>query len=390
MLQGGDCAERFDACEGVVIENKLRILLQMAMVITHGGRIPVFHVGRIAGQYAKPRSQAMERVGEEVLPVYRGDLVNALEPTQEARQADPRRLTEAYFCAAATLNHLRALVDGGFDDLHHPERWDIPWEGAEHQAYRATLTRVQESLDFVEALGGLGRGSLRTGEIFISHEALHLPFEEAMTRQVAPGRFTNLGAHMLWVGERTRGLEGAHVEYLRGLTNPIGIKVGATLKGTDLVRLLDRLDPHHEPGRITLITRLGADKVGTTLPSLVKAVQRTKHPVLWSCDPMHGNGRQTATGLKTRHFQDILAELRLTMATHRDLGSRLGAVHFEMTGEAVTECIGGATGLVEADLERAYHSGCDPRLNRDQSLEMAFLVAQLLRDLARKPLQSAG
>jgi 3-deoxy-7-phosphoheptulonate synthase len=377
MLQGGDCAERFADCRGPVIADKLRVLLQMSVAITHGARRPVFHVGRIAGQFAKPRSADMETVGGAELPVYRGDLVNGLEATPEARRADPARMVQAYFHAAATLNHLRALVEGGFADLHHPERWELP--GLRIEAYERTLARVRESLDFVELLGGAPSRQVRTGELFTSHEALLLPFEEALTRITTEGPY-NLGAHMLWVGERTRQLDGAHLEYLRGVRNPIGVKVGPSMDPGELRELLVLLDPAREPGRLTLITRLGAVQVRDALPRLVAAVQASGHPVLWSCDPMHGNGLKTRSGLKTRAFGDILSELRQTWRIHRALGSSLGAVHFELTGEQVTECLGGSQGLAEEDLHRAYETGCDPRLNRSQSLEMAFLIAELLRE----------
>ncbi|HJU84055.1 MAG TPA: 3-deoxy-7-phosphoheptulonate synthase class II [Holophagaceae bacterium] len=376
MLQGGDCAERFADCRGDVIADKLRVLLQMSVVITHGARLPVFHVGRIAGQYAKPRSSDLETVAGRELPVYRGDLVNGLDATAEARRADPQRLLQAYFHAATTLNHLRALMEGDLGDLHHPERWELP--GLRSAALERTLARVRESLGFVARLGG-GPLPVRAGELFTSHEALVLPFEEALTRAAGEGHF-NLGAHMLWVGERTRHLGGAHLEYLRGLRNPIGVKLGPSAEPGELRSLLALLDPDREPGRLTLITRLGAGRVDEALPRLVAAVQASGHPVLWSCDPMHGNGLRTPSGIKTRAFGDILSELRQTWRLHRALGSRLGAVHFELTGGPVTECLGGSQGLSEADLARAYETGCDPRLNRSQSLEMAFLIAELLRE----------
>ncbi len=376
LLQGGDCAEAFADCRGDLIADKLRVLLQMSVLITHVGRTPVIHLGRIAGQYGKPRSGATEKVDGREVSVYRGDLVNGLAP--DDRTPDPHRLLRAYFRAGATLNHLRALVDGGFADLHHPERWELPWAKQDAGHYRATLRLAQQSLDFVRRLGGLP-AHLRTGELFTSHEALHLPFEEAMTRPGRDGHY-NLGAHFLWIGERTRQLGGAHLEYARGLRNPLGLKVGPAMKPDELLRTLEILDPQREPGRLTLITRFGAGKAQALLPRLVEAVKGSGHPVLWSCDPMHGNGRTTKGGIKTRAFGDILQELREVMALHRRLGSHLGAVHFELTGQPVTECIGGVEGLAEADLGRSYLSGCDPRLNRSQSLEMAFLIAKMLGD----------
>jgi len=379
MLQGGDCAEQFADCTPGAISDKLRILLQMSVVITHGGRRSVFQVGRIAGQYAKPRSKDMETMDGVEIPSYRGDLINSAEATETARRPDPRRMVEAYFHAASTLNHLRALVVGGFADLHHPERWDLPGSTRNIEAYRRILEQVRESIDFIDAIAGTKGTYLRTGEFFTSHEALLLPYEEALTHEVAgTGVHYNLGAHMLWVGERTRAKEGAHIEYLRGIRNPIGVKLGPDATSEEVRELLAGLDPEKEAGRLVLIPRLGADRVRATLPKLIHAVQASGHPVLWSCDPMHGNGLVTARGLKTRDFDQILSELRQSMEIHRALGSNLGAVHFELTGQEVTECLGGSQQLSEVDLHRAYETGCDPRLNQTQSLEMAFLIAEML------------
>ncbi len=378
LLQGGDCAEAFADCRGAIIQDKLRVLLQMSVLITHGGRTGVVHLGRIAGQYAKPRSGLTERVNGEEVPVYRGDLINGLGLDQ--READPRRLMEAYHRAAATLNHLRALVDGGFADLQHPEHWDLSWSREDAGHYLETLDQVRNSLAFVQRLGGLPE-HLRTGELFTSHEALHLPFETALTRFVPEkGRHYNLGAHFLWIGERTRQLDHAHLEYARGIANPIGLKVSAAMTPDLLRPVLARLDPERKPGRLTLITRFGAGRAEAALPGLIACARAEGHPVLWSCDPMHGNGRQAAGGLKTRAFGDILQELQEVASLHRACGSRMGAVHFELTGEPVTECTGGMENLDEAGLQRAYRSGCDPRLNRSQSLEMAFLIAQMIRE----------
>jgi 3-deoxy-7-phosphoheptulonate synthase len=384
LLQGGDCAEAFRDCRGAVIADKLRVLLQMSVLITHGARTSVIHLGRIAGQYAKPRSNETEEVDGVELPVYRGDLINGLRPTREDRKADPQRMLKAYTSSALTLNYLRALVDGGFADLHHPERWELSWRGPDAGHYTETLEQVQASVDFVELLGGRHE-PLRTGGVFISHEALHLAYEEALTRFV-PERNAhyNLGAHFLWVGERTRQLDGAHLEYLRGLANPLGLKAGPTTTPEALKQSMDRLNPDRIPGRLTVITRFGAGKAERVLPALVEAAREEGQPVLWSCDPMHGNGQTLPSGLKTRDFADILQELKEVMATHWALGSRLGAVHFELTGEPVTECLGGTAGLSEEDLAQAYRSGCDPRLNRNQSLEMAFLIAALLREEAAR------
>jgi 3-deoxy-7-phosphoheptulonate synthase len=380
LLQGGDCAEQFQDCTPDAIEGKLRVLLQMSVALTHGGRKPVVRVGRIAGQFAKPRSRPTEVVRGQELPSYRGDLINGLEPNPAARRPDPTRLLEAYFHASATLNHLRALTAGGFADLHHPERWELPGGSEEVPEYRRTLDKVRESLDFLEALGGVQRDVLERIDFFTSHEALLLPYEEALTRWIEEAAcYYNLGAHTLWIGERTRQLDGAHVEYLRGLRNPIGVKVGPSATPEHLVELLDKLDPQREPGRITLISRFGAASIQTALPPLLKAVEGTGHPVLWSCDPMHGNGTESATGLKTRDFGAILSELRQAFEIHRTHGSHLGGVHIELTGQAVTECTGGSERLSEADLAKAYETGCDPRLNGTQSLEMAFLIAEMMR-----------
>ena len=380
LLQGGDCAEQFKDCVPEAIAGKLRVLLQMSVALTHGGRRPVVRVGRIAGQFAKPRSRATELIRGRELPSYRGDLVNALEATPEARRPDPARMLEAYFHAAATLNHLRALTAGGFADLHHPERWELPGGTGEVPEYRRTLDQVKESLDFLEALGGVQREALERIDFFTSHEALLLPYEEALTRWVGEaGAYYNLGAHTLWVGERTRQLDGAHIEYLRGLRNPLGVKVGPSATPEHLAALLDRLDPDREPGRITLITRFGATRIREALPPLLAAVQAAGRTVLWSCDPMHGNGAESTQGLKTRDFDAILAELRQAFELHREAGSHLGGVHFELTGEAVTECTGGTQRLSEVDLAKAYETGCDPRLNGAQSLEMAFLIAEMMR-----------
>jgi 3-deoxy-7-phosphoheptulonate synthase len=380
LLQGGDCAEQFQDCTPEAIEGKLRVLLQMSVALTHGGRKPVVRVGRIAGQFAKPRSKPTELVRGRELPSYRGDLINGLGADEASRRADPGRMLEAYFHASATLNHLRALTASGFADLHHPERWELPGGSGQVPEYRRTLDQVRESLDFLEALGGVQRDVLERIDFFTSHEALLLPFEEALTRWVGEAAaYYNLGAHTLWVGERTRQLDGAHLEYLRGIRNPIGVKVGPSATPEHLQQLLDHLDPDREPGRITLISRFGAAKIQEALPPLLQAVQATDHPVLWSCDPMHGNGVESATGLKTRDFSAILSELRQAFELHRAHGGHLGGVHIELTGEAVTECTGGTEGLSDADLLKAYETGCDPRLNGTQSLEMAFLIAEMMR-----------
>jgi 3-deoxy-7-phosphoheptulonate synthase len=383
LLQGGDCAERFEDCDARAIANKLKILLQMSVVLTYGLRQPIVRVGRLAGQYAKPRSAGVETVGGVPLPVYRGDLVNRFAATPEARAADPERMLQAYFHAAATLNYVRALIEGGFADLHHPEHWNLGFirESERHREYSGIVARILDAISFMEACGSALETALGRIDFFTSHEALVLPFEEALTRrEETSGRCFNVGAHMLWLGDRTRSLGGAHVEYLRGIANPIGVKVGPTCAPEDLVRLVRRLNPENVSGRVTLITRLGAERAGALLPPLVRAVQEAgggPSAVLWSCDPMHGNTIRTVGGVKTRDFDQILGELRETFAVHKALGSRLGGVHFELTGEDVTECLGGARRLGEADLQTNYVTTCDPRLNEEQSLEIAFLIAGL-------------
>jgi 3-deoxy-7-phosphoheptulonate synthase len=350
----------------------------MSVVLTYGLRQPIVRVGRLAGQYAKPRSAATEEVDGISLPVYRGDLVNDFAPTPAGRIPDPERMLRAYFHAAATLNYVRALIEGGFADLHHPEHWDLGFirESERHREYSEIVARILDAISFMEACGSALESALGRIDFFTSHEALVLPYEEALTRpEEASGRYFNVGAHMLWLGDRTRDLEGAHVEYLRGIANPIGIKVGPTCAPDALPALVRRLNPENLWGRVTLITRLGAGRVRELLPPLIRAVQTAGTQVLWSCDPMHGNSVRTAGGVKTRDFEQILGELRETYAIHQASDSRLGGVHFELTGDDVTECLGGARRLAEADLRVNYSTYCDPRLNDEQSLEMAFLIA---------------
>ncbi len=380
VLQGGDCAERFEDCRRDAIESKLKVLLQMSLVLTWGARVPCVRIARMAGQYAKPRSQDTERHGDLVLPVYRGDHVNGIEPTLEARRPDPERLVQAYFHAAATLNYARALLDGGFADLHQPRHWDLGFvrSPTTRERYEAIAEELLRALDFIEVVGGRDLEALRTVELFSSHEGLLLPYEAAQTAQVA-GRWYALSAHMLWIGDRTRQLDGAHVEFFRGVENPVGVKVGPTMEPHELVRLLETLEPLNRPGRVVLITRLGAEHAAARLPPLIDAVRRADRAVVWSCDPMHGNTEKTSGGLKTRRVDRILDELRDTFDAHQAAGSTLGGVHFELTGEDVTECVGGPQELSESDLDRSYETTCDPRLNYAQGLEMAFLIAERLR-----------
>ncbi len=382
LLQGGDCAESFDDCRSDSIAAKLKILLQMSLVLVHGTRKPVIRIGRIAGQYAKPRSADVETRGDVTLPAYRGDLVNRDAFTASDREPDPTLMLRAYERAALTLNFIRALTDGGFADLHHPEYWDVSFaKGTPNAAmYERIVDSIRESLDFVSAITGIETEALRRVDVYTSHEALALPYEQAQTR-VVPRRdgHYNLSTHFPWIGMRTAQLDGAHVEFHRGIRNPLGIKIGPAMTIDWLLGLLDILDPTHEPGRITLIHRMGADHVQAKLPALVEAVRAAGRNVLWVCDPMHGNTETTPQGIKTRRFDKIVNELEQSFELHTQLGSRLGGVHVELTGEDVTECIGGARGLDEAGLERAYKSRVDPRLNYEQALECAMRIARHVR-----------
>ncbi|HXI38642.1 MAG TPA: 3-deoxy-7-phosphoheptulonate synthase class II [Bryobacteraceae bacterium] len=382
LLQGGDCAEQFDDCTAGTITNKLKILLQMSLVLVQGSGKPVIRVGRFAGQYAKPRSEDSETRNGTTLPSYRGDLVNRAGFTEAARKPDPQLLLRAYERSALTLNFIRSLVKGGFADLHHPEYWDLDF--ARHSPlageYHAMAHRVVEALQFMENVGGVRAGETGWVDFFTSHEGLHLVYEEAQTRQ-APRRegWYNLSTHFPWIGMRTADPAGAHAEYFRGIANPIGVKIGSDMTPEGLVRLLDILHPHDEAGRLTLIHRFGHARIGDCLPQLIEAVRASGKIVLWCCDPMHGNTRHTSDGVKTRHFDDILRELEQAFSIHRACGSCLGGVHFELTGDDVTECLGGARNLSDNDLKRAYRSEVDPRLNYEQSLEMAMLIARMLR-----------
>ncbi|MBX7096995.1 MAG: 3-deoxy-7-phosphoheptulonate synthase [Myxococcaceae bacterium] len=379
VLQGGDCAERFDDCTSDSVQRKLKILLQMSLVLTYGARKPVTRIGRLAGQFAKPRSQDTEVVNGVSLPVFRGDNVNALEATAAGRAPDPLRLERGYFISASTLNYVRALVSGGFASLQAAEAWQLDFmpSTSAYQGYRDLAHRIRDAIDYLASLGGQAE-VWRKVDFYTSHEGLVLPGEEALTR-IDPERRTpyNLSCHFLWLGERTRALDGAHVEYFRGLRNPIGIKLGPKAQGDEVLALLDRLDPEREPGRITLITRMGHQGIAEALPRLIRSVKGAGRTVVWSCDPMHGN-TVTVQGKKTRDFLQITSELEQAFAIHRAEGSVLGGVHFELTGDNVTECVGGAEGLGPLDLARSYETGCDPRLNYTQSLEMAFAMTRLL------------
>jgi len=381
VLQGGDCAESFDDCRSEPIAAKLKILLQMSLVLVHGTRLQVVRIGRIAGQYAKPRSADVETRGDVTLPAYRGDIINRDAFTAEDREPDPVLMLRAYERAGLTLNFIRALTDGGFADLHHPEYWDVSFaQGAARQRYEEIVRSIRESLNFVSAITGVESEALRRVDVYTSHEALALPYEQAQTRQV-PRRagWYNLSTHFPWIGMRTAQLEGAHVEFHRGINNPLGIKIGPAMSTEWLIGLLDALDADRSPGRITLIHRMGAKNVQSKLPPLVEAVRKTGRTVLWMCDPMHGNTETTPGGIKTRRFDNIVDELEQSFSLHTQLGSRLGGVHVELTGEDVTECTGGSRGLTDLDLERAYKSRVDPRLNYEQALEVAMRIAGHLR-----------
>jgi len=392
LLQGGDCAESLSDCRPDIITNRQKIILQMSLVLIHGGHRPVIRVGRIAGQYAKPRSKPTEARGGVELPSYFGDLVNRPEFTPEARRADPRLMLACYHHAAMTLNFVRSLSDGGFADVHHPEYWDLSFfqqaavPGELREEYEQTTRKLSEALRFMEALGERTVADLTRVDFYTSHEGLNLHYESAQTRQV-PWRkgWYDLTTHLPWIGERTRALDGAHVEFFRGIRNPVGVKLGPSVSPADAVRLAEQLNPDNEPGKLVLITRMGAQKVADALPPVVEAMRRAGRLVLWVCDPMHGNTVSTSSGIKTRNFDDVLHEVELSFDVHEQLGSYLGGVHFELTGEDVTECMGGAVGITEKDLERNYATLCDPRLNYRQALEMSFRLARRMSRLPRAP-----
>ena len=384
FLQGGDCAESFVECNSGVITNRLKVLLQMSLALTHGLQKPVVRVGRFAGQYAKPRSSDTETRDGVTLPSYRGDLVNAVEFTPEARQPDPQRLIEGHAMSSMTMNFVRSLVDGGFADLHHPEYWNLSW--VKHSPLADEFQRLADSLgravNFMETISGRRAGVLKRVDFYTSHEALHLHYEQASTRQVPrqEGWF-DLTTHFPWIGMRTADIDGAHVEYFRGIRNPIGIKVGPGATVRQVQQLIEILNPDAEPGRMVLIHRMGADGIESRLPPLIRAVQDTGSPVLWVCDPMHGNTETTSSGIKTRRFRNIMTEMEAAIELHHQHDSHLGGVHLELTGEDVTECTGGARNLNEADLERAYKSIVDPRLNYEQALELSMLIVSKFEKL---------
>ena len=398
LLQGGDCAESFAEFHPDNIRDTLRVLLQMAVVLTFAAGVPVVKVGRIAGQFAKPRSDDNETINGVTLPSYRGDNINGGDFTPEARIPDPQRLLQANAQSAATLNLLRAFAQGGFADLARVHQWTLEFVATSPQGmrYERLAGRIGEALAFMAACGvtSTSVSQLAQTDLYTSHEALLLPYEEALTRvDSLTGDWYDCSTHLPWIGERTRQLDGAHVAFCQGIKNPVGVKVGPTMTADEVIRLIDALNPENEAGRLTLITRMGADKVGAVLPGLVRAVEREGRIVVWSCDPMHGNTIKAEGGYKTRPFDRILAEVRAFFDVHRAEGTHAGGIHVEMTGQDVTECVGGAQAISEAHLGDRYHTQCDPRLNGSQALELAFLLAEELkaeRDMRGSPLAAVA
>ncbi len=384
LLQGGDCAESFDQFGAATVRDTFKVLLQMAMVLTYGAKVPVVKVGRMAGQFAKPRSAPTETVDGVELPSYRGDIVNGFPFDEASRVPDPERMIEAYTQAAATLNMLRGLSRGGFADINKVHAWTLDFTAEDKAAaYRDIADALQDTLDFIRAAGLSPRKSeeLATVDFYTSHEALLLEYEEALTRRdPVSGDLVAGSGHLIWIGDRTRQPDGAHVEFCRQVINPIGLKCGPSITPDDLKLLIERLNPDNAAGRLTLIARFGAGKAAEHLPCLIDTVEKMGANVVWSCDPMHGNTIKSATGYKTRPFDDVLSEVRDFFRIHRDHGTIPGGVHFEMTGQDVTECTGGLRALTDEDLSDRYHTACDPRLNASQSLELAFLVNKLMRD----------
>ncbi|WP_462160033.1 class II 3-deoxy-7-phosphoheptulonate synthase [Pseudoalteromonas sp. GB56] len=385
LLQGGDCAESFADFNAANIRDTFKTLLQMAVVLTYGGKCPVVKIARMAGQFAKPRSADLETIDGVSLPSYRGDIINSYEFTEEARVPDPQRLMKAYHHSASTLNLLRAFAQGGLADLHQVNRWNMSFVAANplKEKYQQVADRIQDALEFMEVCGinSTNAPSLTETSLYTSHEALLLGYEQALTRRDhLSGDWYDCSAHFVWIGERTRQLDHAHIEFFRGIKNPIGVKVGPGMDPDELIRLIDAVNPDNIPGRLTLITRMGADVLPEKLPALVRRVQQEGRKVIWSSDPMHGNTEKASSGYKTRSFDNILREISQFFAVHKAEGSHAGGVHLEMTGQHVTECTGGAYGLSDDDLAQRYRTQCDPRLNADQVLELGFLVADLLKD----------
>lgn len=384
LLQGGDCAESFLEFSAINIRDTFKVLMQMAVVLTFAASCPVIKVGRVAGQFAKPRTSGVESLDGLELPIYRGDIINGMEFSGEARTPDPERMLKAYHQAASTLNLLRAFAQGGLASLEQVHAWNLDFVSNSPQLenYRHLADRIDETLDFMRACGITAEHSREISEtnFYTSHEALLLPYEQALTRRDSlTGDWYDCSAHMLWVGDRTRQFDGAHVEFVRGVQNPIGLKAGPTLNPDDLLRLIDRINPGNEAGRLNIIVRMGADNVEFGLPPLLRAVQREGRNVLWSCDPMHGNTIKASNGYKTREVSRVLKEVEQFFAVHQAEGTYAGGIHFEMTGQNVTECIGGAREVTEDSLGNRYHTHCDPRLNADQALELAFLISDTLK-----------
>ncbi|MEO4048305.1 3-deoxy-7-phosphoheptulonate synthase class II [Pseudomonas sp. CAU 1711] len=382
LLQGGDCAESFAEFSAAKIRDTFKVLLQMAIVMTFASGSPVVKVGRMAGQFAKPRSAGSETIDGVTLPAYRGDIVNGIGFDAASRVPDPERLLQAYHQATASLNLLRAFAQGGFADLHQVHQWNLDFiaNSALSEKYHQLANRIDETLAFMRAVGMDKAPQLREASFFTAHEALLLNYEQAFVRQDSlTGRWYDCSAHMLWIGDRTRQLDGAHVEFMRGIENPIGVKVGPSMDADELIRLIDILNPDNDPGRLNLIVRMGADKVEAHFPRLLRKVKEEGRQVLWSSDPMHGNTIKASSGYKTRDFAQILSEVKQFFQVHRAEGTIAGGIHIEMTGQNVTECIGGSRPITEDGLSDRYHTHCDPRMNADQSLELAFLIAETLK-----------
>ena len=380
LLQGGDCAESFEEFSADNIRDTFRVMLQMAVVLTYGAKCPVIKVGRMAGQFAKPRSSDTEIINGLELPSYRGDIINDIAFNSEARKPNPKRMLQAYAQSAASLNLLRAFSQGGYADIHHVHSWTLGFlDGAGAEKYETVANRISDALDFMTAAGVTSKNSHTLGAVdfYTSHEALLLEYEEALCRIDSTTGLPIAGSgHLIWIGDRTRKLDGAHVEFCKGVQNPIGLKCGPSISKDDLLKLIEALNPENEPGRLTLIARFGAGLVGEHLPNLINAVEKEGFKVVWSCDPMHGNTIKSSTGYKTRPFESVLREVREFFGIHNAEGSHPGGVHFEMTGKDVTECTGGLRAVSDEDLSDRYHTACDPRLNASQALELAFLVAE--------------
>jgi len=394
LLQGGDCAESFADFNPNNIRDSFKVMLQMSVVLTYGASCPVVKVGRIAGQFAKPRSQDTETINNEELESYKGDIINGIDFDAQSRKADPNRLIQAYNQSAASLNLLRAFAQGGFANLKQIHQWNLNF--ADNNQYKKKFedmaNRIDECLTFMEACGINDQNVRQMNEtdFYTSHEALLLPYEESLTRiDSTTGLWYDVSAHMLWVGDRTRQLDGAHIEFVKGIENPIGIKVGPSTDIKELIKIIELINPNNIPGRITLICRMGSDKISTYLPNIIKEIKKTNHNIVWACDPMHGNTIKSSSGYKTRPLVNIISEIEQFFKIHRDEGTYPGGIHLEMTGQDVTECIGGIREVTEDDLKSRYHTYCDPRLNASQSLELAFLLSDFLKD-QRIALQSSS